>query len=143
MPPPSSRGGDDPGGWRGAYAYQPGIEDLFFRIEGRIIELAGADDGGNLQLARSRNDLGHALARMALRTRVLEVPTIAALRTAVLAQARRHLDTLMPGYTHTQPAQPSPLPTIWRACSPSWRTTRQSSCAAYATSTSRRWARPR
>jgi len=47
-----------------AYAYQPGIEDLFFRIEGRIIELAGADEGGNLQLARSRNDLGHALMQI-------------------------------------------------------------------------------
>jgi argininosuccinate lyase len=90
-----------------AYAYQPGIEDLFFRIEGRIIELAGADDGGNLQLARSRNDLGHALARMALRTRVAEVrEALLRLRTAVMTQARRHLDTLMPGYTHTQPAQP-------------------------------------
>lgn len=90
-----------------AYAYQPGIEDLFFRIEGRIIELAGADDGGNLQLARSRNDLGHALARMALRTRVQEVADrLLDLRRAVMGQARRHLDTLMPGYTHTQPAQP-------------------------------------
>jgi argininosuccinate lyase len=90
-----------------AYAYQPGIEDLFFRIEGRIIELAGADDGGNLQLARSRNDLGHALTRMALRVRLGEVAErLLALRGAVLAQARTHLDTLMPGYTHTQPAQP-------------------------------------
>ncbi len=90
-----------------AYAYQPGIEDLFFRIEGRIIELAGADYGGNLQLARSRNDLGHALARMALRTRVLDIQeALLRLRTAVMAQARRHLNTLMPGYTHTQPAQP-------------------------------------
>jgi argininosuccinate lyase len=90
-----------------AYAYQPGIEDLFFRVEGRIIELAGTDDGGNLQLARSRNDLGHAVARMALRRRLLEVnERLLALRSAVLAQARRHLDTLMPGYTHTQPAQP-------------------------------------
>jgi argininosuccinate lyase len=90
-----------------AYAYQPGIEDLFFRIEGRIIALAGADDGGNLQLARSRNDLGHALARMALRTRVQEVADrLLELRRAVMGQARRHLDTLMPGYTHTQPAQP-------------------------------------
>ncbi|GIK71845.1 MAG: argininosuccinate lyase [Chloroflexota bacterium] len=90
-----------------AYAYQPGIEDLFFRIEGRIIELAGADDGGNLQLARSRNDLGHALARMALRTRVLDIQeALLRLCTAVMAQARRHLETLMPGYTHTQPAQP-------------------------------------
>lgn len=90
-----------------AYTYQPGIEDLFFRIEGRIIELAGADDGGNLQLARSRNDLGHALARMALRMRVLAIQeALLRLRTAVMVQARRHLDTLMPGYTHTQPAQP-------------------------------------
>jgi argininosuccinate lyase len=90
-----------------AYAYQPGIEDLFFRIEGRIIELAGADEGGNLQLARSRNDLGHALERMALRGRLLGVlDRLLALRGAVVAQARGHLDTLMPGYTHTQPAQP-------------------------------------
>lgn len=93
-----------------AYAYQPGIEDLFFRIEGEIIALAGADYGGNLQLARSRNDLGHALARMALRTRVLAVSErVLALRTAVMTQARRHLNTLMPGYTHTQPAQPVTL----------------------------------
>jgi len=90
-----------------AYAYQPGIEDLFFRIEGEIIAQAGADYGGNLQLARSRNDLGHALARMALRRRVLDVSErVVALRVAVMAQARRHLNTLMPGYTHTQPAQP-------------------------------------
>lgn len=89
------------------YAYQAGIEDLFFRIEGRIIELAGADAGGNLQLARSRNDLGHALARMALRGRLVEAgERLLALRGAVTAQAQRHLDTLMPGYTHTQPAQP-------------------------------------
>ncbi|MEZ4661124.1 MAG: hypothetical protein R2911_26540 [Caldilineaceae bacterium] len=53
-----------------AYTYQPGVEDLFFRIEAQIIEIAGADYGGNLQLARSRNDLGQALARMALRTEV-------------------------------------------------------------------------
>ena len=90
-----------------AVTYVPGVEDLFFRIEAQIIELAGADYGGNLQLARSRNDLGHALARMALRTRVLAVTVrLQALRTAVMAQARRHLETLMPGYTHTQPAQP-------------------------------------
>lgn len=90
-----------------AYAYEPGIEDLFFRIEGRIIQLAGADEGGNLQLARSRNDLGHALSRMALRVRLAAVmEQLLALRGAVMEQARRHLNTLMPGYTHTQPAQP-------------------------------------
>ncbi|MCB0060715.1 MAG: argininosuccinate lyase [Caldilineaceae bacterium] len=90
-----------------AFAYQPGIEDLFFRIEGQIIELAGADYGGNLQLARSRNDLGQALARMALRTLILSVyGDLLALRQVILRRAEEFLNTLMPGYTHTQPAQP-------------------------------------
>ena len=53
--------------------YKPGVEDLFFRVEARIIELAGPDDGGNLQLARSRNDLGQALARMALRPLLIDL----------------------------------------------------------------------
>ena len=88
-------------------AYKPGVEDLFFRIEARIIELAGPDYGGNLQLARSRNDLGQALARMALRRLLLEVNAdLLRLRLAVLGLALRHLHTIMPGYTHTQPAQP-------------------------------------
>lgn len=90
-----------------AFAYQPGVEDLFFRIESQIIEIAGSDYGGNLQLARSRNDLGHALARIALREEILAIyADLLRLRAAVLDQARRHLRTLMPGYTHTQPAQP-------------------------------------
>ena len=91
----------------GALGYLPGIEDLFFRVEGRIIELAGADFGGNLQLARSRNDLGHALARMAFRHMLLDLDAdLLALRRTVLALAHEHVDTIMPGYTHTQPAQP-------------------------------------
>ena len=90
-----------------AYDYQPGVEDLFFRIESRIIQLAGADYGGNLQLARSRNDLGHALARMALRDELLALSTdLLHLQTVILQKAKAHLHTLMPGYTHTQPAQP-------------------------------------
>jgi len=91
-----------------AYAYEPGIEDLFFRIEGAIIEQAGPDYGGNLQLARSRNDLGQALFRMAFRQQVLELSAaLLALRRTVYSLALAHLDTLMPGYTHTQPAQPT------------------------------------
>ena len=41
-----------------ALGYQAGVEDLFFRMEGRVIDLIGPEFGGNLQLARSRNDLG-------------------------------------------------------------------------------------
>ena len=90
-----------------AMAYQPGIEDLFFRVEGQIIERTGPEMGGNLQLARSRNDLGQALTRMALRPQLLALhEQLLALRDTVHVQATSHLNTLMPGYTHTQPAQP-------------------------------------
>lgn len=91
-----------------ALAYQSGIEDLFFHVEGRLIELCGAEYGGNLQLARSRNDLGHALTRMALRPALLALyQQLQDLRTTLLTVARRHVETVMPGYTHTQPAQPT------------------------------------
>jgi argininosuccinate lyase len=91
-----------------ALGYQPGIEDLFFRVEGKIIELAGVAHGGNLQLARSRNDLGQALTRLALRPRLLAFQQqVLQLRQTVLTLAQTHLNTVMPGYTHTQPAQPT------------------------------------
>lgn len=85
-----------------------GVEDLFFAIENKLIESAGANFGGNLQLARSRNDLGYALTRLALRPRLLEaMDDLLRLRGSLLRFAREHLRTLMPGYTHTQPAQPT------------------------------------
>ncbi|MBI1297118.1 argininosuccinate lyase [bacterium] len=88
--------------------YQSGIEDLFFRVEKEIISVAGADFGGNLQLARSRNDLGQALARMAFRTQIVNLAeAVITLRRTVLTLAGDHVETVMPGYTHTQPAQPT------------------------------------
>ena len=93
-----------------ALMYESGVEDLFFAIEGKLIQLAGADYGGNLQLARSRNDLGYALTRMALRPPLLRVAEdLLDLREQLLDFARAHLKTLMPGYTHTQPAQPTTM----------------------------------
>ncbi len=91
-------------------SYRAGVEDLFFAMENKLIELAGADYGGNLQLARSRNDLGYALTRLALRTLLLEAQAdLLALRKSLHAFATAHLHTLMPGYTHTQPAQPTTM----------------------------------
>ncbi len=93
-----------------ALDYRPGIEDLFFRTEAAIIERVGPELGGNLQLARSRNDLGQALARLDFRDHLLDLYEAGIrLRAALLALARQHLRTLMPGYTHTQPAQPTTL----------------------------------
>lgn len=90
--------------------YEAGVEDLFFTMERRLIALAGPEYGGNLQLARSRNDLGYALTRLALRDLLLKAAQhLVDLRVALLNFARQHLRTLMPGYTHTQPAQPTTM----------------------------------
>lgn len=91
-------------------SYQSGVEDLFFAIERQLIELVGAAHGGNLQLARSRNDLGYALTRLALRPLILDAMRhLLNFRAILLDFARQHLETLMPGYTHTQPAQPTTM----------------------------------
>lgn len=93
-----------------ALVYQSGVEDLFFAMERRLIEIAGAEHGGNLQLARSRNDLGYALTRLSLRPLILTaIRHLHKLRHALLDFAEAHLETLMPGYTHTQPAQPTTM----------------------------------
>ena len=90
--------------------YRSGLEDLFFAVEGQLIKSAGSAFGGNLQLARSRNDLGYALTRLALRTLLLETfDQQIAFRDRLRRLAIKHLETLMPGYTHTQPAQPTTL----------------------------------
>ncbi len=90
--------------------YRSGLEDMFFAVEGQLIKSAGRAFGGNLQLARSRNDLGYALTRLALRTLLLETfEEQIAFRDRLLRFAFAHLETLMPGYTHTQPAQPTTL----------------------------------
>ena len=93
-----------------AIAYKSGVEDLFFAIENRLITEIGPAYGGNIQLGRSRNDLGYALTRLAIRP--LQLGTIRGLldlRSTLLSFARQHLNTLMPGYTHTQPAQPTTM----------------------------------
>jgi argininosuccinate lyase len=93
-----------------AFEYRPEVEDLFFQMEQRIIELAGEEAGGNLHLARSRNDLDAAMARLTVRRLVLEThAALEALRETLLRLIDEHVGTLMPGHTHTQPAQPTTL----------------------------------
>ncbi|HEV2073898.1 MAG TPA: argininosuccinate lyase [Thermomicrobiales bacterium] len=93
-----------------AFRYSPEIEDLFFAVEGRLIELVGPDAGGNLQIARSRNDLAAAMSRMMLRERLVGArQQVLHLRSVLLDMIEQHIETLMPGITHTQPAQPTTL----------------------------------
>nr|WP_106782216.1 argininosuccinate lyase [Lysinibacillus timonensis] len=87
--------------------YNPKFEDLFFRIENKLIELAG-DIAGNLHIGRSRNDMGIAIYRMTLRKKLLLLMNeLLSLRSSLLAFSEEHVDTIMLGYTHTQQAQPT------------------------------------
>lgn len=82
-------------------------EDLFFELESEIIRRVG-EAGGNLHLARSRNDMCLCMTHMALRTKVLALieRQIEAQNVARLF-AMEHRDTLFVAHTHTQHAQPS------------------------------------
>ena len=75
--------------------YQSGVEDLFFLMENKLIEIVGPEHGGNLQLARSRNDLGQALTRLAVRPILLELcQQLLHLRQSVDSLAKDHLETV-------------------------------------------------
>jgi argininosuccinate lyase len=90
--------------------YDGSFEDLFFYVERELCDLIGEELGGKLHLARSRNDIDVTLYRMKLREEVLALlGDCLALREAIIRLASKHLNTVMPAHTHTQPAQPTTL----------------------------------
>src|SRR5574340_1837829 len=93
----------------GKIRLDPALEDVHTHVERRLGELVGKD-AGYLHAGRSRND------QVALDERLFIVAACdrcdaaaAGLQRALLGQARRHRRTLLPGYTHLQPAQPVSL----------------------------------
>jgi argininosuccinate lyase len=85
----------------------PDGEDVHAAIETAVIEQAG-DVGGKMHTARSRNDEVATCIRYRLREDVLEaVEATIGLREALVETAEAHAETVMPGYTHLQPAQPT------------------------------------
>jgi len=93
----------------GKFIFDIADEDIHIAIERRLIELAG-DAGRKLHTARSRNDQVALDFRLFLKD---EIPAVIALiehlREALLEVASDHADTVMPGYTHMQRAQPVSL----------------------------------
>lgn len=95
---------------RAAIGVDPEREDFYFNFEHAVVERTGPLVGGQMHTGRSRNDLGATLSRLHARNVLVSVIEAAlALRGALLAQAERYRDTLLPGYTHLQPAQPITL----------------------------------
>jgi argininosuccinate lyase len=91
-----------------AAKYDGSCEDLFFFVEEKLASAIGVDLAGKMHTARSRNDIDLTLYRMSVRAELLRIAAcVVDARRALLELAEANLDTLMPAYTHTQPAQPS------------------------------------
>jgi len=85
----------------------PAGEDVHEAIETAVIERVGPE-GGRMHTARSRNDEVAACIRYRLRSDLLAAAeAVVGAREAFLGVADDHADTVMPGYTHLQPAQPT------------------------------------
>ncbi len=85
-------------------------EDLFFYVEAALERACGPENAGHMHTARSRNDIDITQYRMRLRRELLDLTAaVNHVRRVLLAMAQDHVATIMPGYTHTQPAQPTTL----------------------------------
>jgi argininosuccinate lyase len=91
---------------RGELVWSRELEDVHFNIEKRLTTLVG-DAGKRLHTARSRNDQVATDLRLWLRDAIDALTeSLRTLRTALIDLAEKHADTIMPGYTHLQVAQP-------------------------------------
>ncbi len=85
------------------------LEDIHMHIETRLRALIG-DAAGRLHTARSRNDQVATDLRLWVRSAIDDLDGRAkALQTALVTRAQEHAETIMPGFTHLQVAQPITL----------------------------------
>ncbi len=91
---------------RGEFAWSTDLEDVHLNIERRLTDLVG-DAGKRLHTGRSRNDQVATDMRLWLREAIDALSEqLTAMRRAILDLAEQHADTIMPGFTHMQVAQP-------------------------------------
>ncbi len=90
----------------GSFPWSLDLEDVHLNIEHRLTALVG-DAGKRLHTGRSRNDQVATDVRLYLRSAIDHVQTLLkGLQRALLDLADRHTETVMPGFTHLQVAQP-------------------------------------
>jgi argininosuccinate lyase len=100
---------------RGEFPFDPRLEDIHMNVEARLRELIGPV-AGRLHTGRSRNDQVATDLALYLRDAALAAERgLLGLQEALVLRAREHLDTLLPGYTHLQRAQPVRLAHHWLA----------------------------
>ncbi len=90
----------------GTFVWELALEDVHLNIEARLTKLVG-DAGKRLHTGRSRNDQVATDIRLWLRGAIDEIQVeLTHLRSGFLGLAEKHADTIMPGFTHLQVAQP-------------------------------------
>ncbi len=90
----------------GRFEWVLALEDVHLNIEARLTELVG-DAGKRLHTGRSRNDQVATDVRLWLRGEIDQLaPLLTAMQRALVELAAKHTDTVMPGFTHMQVAQP-------------------------------------
>jgi argininosuccinate lyase len=99
----------------GSFPFDPSLEDIHMNVEARLRVLAGPASG-RLHTGRSRNDQVATDLLLYLRDAAVAAERgLQQLRSVLVARGREHLDTLLPGYTHLQRAQPVRLAHHWLA----------------------------
>jgi len=90
----------------GRFQWSIDLEDVHLNIERRLTDMVG-DAGKRLHTGRSRNDQVATDVRLYVRAAIDQVQSlIRSLQKALLDLAEKHADTVMPGFTHLQVAQP-------------------------------------
>ena len=99
----------------GSFPFDARLEDIHMNVEARLRELVG-EAAGRLHTGRSRNDQVATDLLLYLRDASLAARRgILSLQGVLVERAREHLDTVLPGYTHLQRAQPVRLAHHWLA----------------------------
>ena len=99
----------------GAFPWREDLEDVHTNVEVRLTELLGPI-GAKVHTARSRNDQVALDERLWLREAIRDVQSrVLEFQQALTTLAEAHVETLMPGYTHLQRAQPVTLGHHWMA----------------------------
>ncbi|MCC7251491.1 argininosuccinate lyase [Hyphomicrobium sp.] len=90
----------------GSFTFSRALEDVHMNIESRLKEIIGPS-AGRLHTARSRNDQVATDFRLFVRDAADSIiAAIGELQAVLVAKAETHAATVMPGFTHLQPAQP-------------------------------------
>jgi argininosuccinate lyase len=90
----------------GKFTFKRALEDIHMNVESRLSDLIGPA-AGRLHTARSRNDQVATDFRLWVRDAIDGIDALlAAYQQALAEKALAHADTVMPGFTHLQPAQP-------------------------------------